>query len=82
MVALLPQPMLGAQHACAVIGPEHHDGVVVDAVLLQLAQVAPHVIVDLGDGVVVTRPDSADLGIVRVIRRQRHRRRIMEVFGL
>ena len=28
VIALLPQPVLGAQHAGAVVGPEHDDGVV------------------------------------------------------
>ena len=82
VVALLPPPVLGAQHAGAVVGPEHHDGVVPQPILVQFGHVAPDVVVDLGHRVVVARPRLAELGDVGVIGRQRRLLGIVEVVRL
>jgi hypothetical protein len=79
--ARVVEPALRARHPGAVVGIEEHDGAVRQAVLLELAEDLSRLLVHPRDAIVVAGPVAAHLRGVRVVRRDRRLRGVVQLRG-
>ena len=79
--AAVQQRTLVAGHATAVVAVKKDDRVFREAVVLELLQDGAHLLVHRRDAIVKARDLATDERRVRIIRRQRHLARIMNLAG-